>query len=288
MHKSSIEFRGLGFSYPGKILFKDLDLTLHSGNIYGLLGLNGAGKSTLLHLLSGLLHPTEGSVSAFGHNPVKRSPAYLMDLFVLPEELHLPRLTAKQYVRNLSGFYPRFSEAQFERCMTEFDLPADKLLPDLSHGQKKKFYLSFGLACQSSILIMDEPTNGLDVPSKGLFRRLVAEFATEDRIFIISTHQLRDVESLIDPLLILHNGRMLLQADIEQLSTALHMEQVASVPQDESDILYSEPTVGGHWLVRAGSEPTGHLDLEVLFNAVIAAPGEMQSIVTAAKENSHA
>lgn len=284
MVNTAIEFQQVSFAYPGKILFKDLDLMLGSGNIYGLLGLNGAGKSTLLYLLSGLLHPTEGSVNAFGFNPAERDPAYLRDIFVLPEELHLPRLTAVQYLKNQAGFYPRFSHRHFERCMSEFDLPDDKPLTELSHGQKKKFYLSFGLACQSSILIMDEPTNGLDVPSKGLFRRLVAEFATDDRIFIISTHQLRDVESLIDPLLILHNGRILLQASIEQLSTAINMEQVASLPAGDTSILYTEPTVGGHWVVRAEANPSSHIDLEVLFNAVIAMPGELQNLVSNARE----
>jgi len=260
-------------------------MNLEAGNIYGLLGLNGAGKSTLLHLMSGLLLPKSGSINAMGYVPGERDPSYLQDIFVLPEELHLPRVKVGQYLKNLTRFYPKFSQSQFDRCMQAFELPADAVLTELSHGQKKKFYLSFGLACRSSILIMDEPTNGLDVPSKGLFRRLVAEHATDDRVFIISTHQLKDVESLIDPLLILHNGRILLHATITELSNLLHMEFEPAQPIDAEQLLYTEPAVGGHWVVRKGGDVHGRIDMEVLFNAVIAHPESFQRLFQLGEES---
>ncbi|MFK8019314.1 MAG: ATP-binding cassette domain-containing protein [Pseudomonadales bacterium] len=284
MPHPSINIKGLGFSYPGRTIFSNLAMSLEPGNIYGLLGLNGAGKSTLLHLMSGLLLPNSGSIDSLGFEPGERDPGYLQDIFVLPEELHLPRVKVSQYLKSLARFYPKFSQSQFDRCMQAFELPADAVLTELSHGQKKKFYLSFGLACKSSILIMDEPTNGLDVPSKGLFRRLVAEHATEDRVFIISTHQLKDVEALIDPLLILHNGRILLKAGITELSTILHMELESAQPMEAEDLLYTEAVVGGHWAVRKGGDEHGRLDMEVLFNAVIAQPESFQSLFQRSEE----
>jgi ABC-2 type transport system ATP-binding protein len=197
MGLTMIDIKHLEFGYAGDRLFADLNMQLMPGNIYGLLGLNGAGKSTLLKLMTGLLFPVAGAIEARGREPARREPGFLREVFVLPEELHLPGITGEQYVASLAPFYPRFDHARFARFLNDFELPRNKNLTSFSYGQKKKFLLSFGLASGTSLLVLDEPTNGLDIPSKTMFRRLVAESATEDRIYFISTHQVKDVESLI-------------------------------------------------------------------------------------------
>ncbi|HEX5418977.1 MAG TPA: ABC transporter ATP-binding protein [Gammaproteobacteria bacterium] len=269
-----IDLEGVNFGYGRERLFGGLKLRLEPGNIYGLLGVNGAGKSSLLKLMSGLLFAEAGSVRVLGFEPARRTPALLSELFVLPEELNLPNVTMRAYLAARAPFYPRFDHAQFARYLRELELPAGHRLPALSYGQKKKFLLAFGLACRSSVLLMDEPTNGLDIPSKGQFRRLIAEALTDERLFVISTHQVRDVASLIDPIVILHAGRVLLSRSMSEIETRVRMEHTPiAPPADAEGLLHSEPGVGGYWSVwRGDGTEGGQIDLEVLFNMLIARP----------------
>ena len=209
-----------------------------------------------------------------GEDPSRRAPGLLSRIFVLPEELNTPSISEKEFLLSYTPFYPGYDRLQFDRYLGEFDVPRNKKLNKLSLGQKKKFILSFGLACGSELLVLDEPTNGLDIPSKGLFRRLVAEALTEDRIFIISTHQVRDVESLIDPITILHEGRVLFEHDMAQVNDKLHMTRTSTPPAaDAEGLIYSEAAVGGYWAVWKGPDMNGGpIDLEILFNTVISRP----------------
>ena len=275
-----VEVEQLGFGYDRAELFRDVDLFLAPGRIYGLLGLNGAGKSTLLRLLTGLLFPKSGRVRALGDVPARRAPGFLSRLFVLSEELDIPRLTDREYIAVKAPFYPGFDHERMTRYLEELEIPKGRRLTSLSHGQRKKFLLSFGLASNASLLALDEPTNGLDIPSKGLFRRLVAEALTDDRIFVIATHQVRDVESLVDQLVILHEGRVLLNRSIAAIGDNLSTTFETSRPQDGAgELLYVERTVGGFGAVRkdpgAGDR---RLDLELLFKAVIASPDACSEI----------
>lgn len=269
-----VEVKALDFGYGSKPLFEHTNLALESGRIYGLLGQNGAGKSTLLRLLSGLLFPRSGAIAVANHEPARREPSFLADLFVLPENLNIPAVTDREYVRSLSPFYPKFDRECLARYLGELHVPRGRELTSLSLGQQKKFLLSFGLACNVSLLLLDEPTNGLDIPSKGLFRRLVAEALSDHQIFMISTHQVRDVEALIDQIIILHEGAVLFNRDVADVASNLRISRDRRRPEEEADgLLYSEPTVGGYATVwREQSEEDGQLDLEVLFNAVIASP----------------
>lgn len=275
-----IEITGLSFSYGRKDLFRDMNLVLEPGNIYGLLGLNGAGKSTLLKLMTGLLFPTSGTLRALQYDPAKREPGLLSKLFVLPEELNAPGITDREYVRARAPLYPDFDYDRLERYLQAFDLPRGSKLTKLSYGQKKKFLLSFGLACNASLLMLDEPTNGLDIPSKGLFRRLVAEALTDRQIFIISTHQVRDVDSLIDPIVILHEGAVLFNYTLAQVTSQLRISHSIARPDDNAEgLLYSEPTVGGFSAVwKDKNAADGRVDLEVLFKSVIASPETYSSL----------
>lgn len=269
-----IEINHLTFGYGREPLFRDMDMHLAPGNIYGLLGVNGAGKSTLLKLMTGLLFADGGILTSHGFNPVRRDAAFLAKVFFLPEELNLPGITEQQYESLIAPFYPRFSHEQFDRYLQEFDVPRDRRLTQLSFGQKKKFLLSFGLACNTELLVLDEPTNGLDIPSKGLFRRLVAEALNDNQIFIISTHQVRDVENLIDRLVILHEGRVLMNQGMETISAGIRMVHTTASPDPGSeDLIYSEPGVGGYWSVwRGNDDEEGRIDLEILFNTIISRP----------------
>ena len=280
-----IEIKNLSFSYGWKDLFQEMDLALQPGNIYGLLGLNGAGKSTLLRLMTGLLFPTNGTLTTLAYDPAKREPGLLSKLFVLPEELNAPAITDREYVRIRAPFYPDFDHDRLDRYLQEFDLPQRRKLTTLSYGQKKKFLLSFGLACNASVVMLDEPTNGLDIPSKGLFRRLIAEALTDQQIFIISTHQVRDVDSLIDPIVILHEGTVLFNQTLAQVTSQIRISHSTTRPDGNAEgLLYSEPTVGGFSAVwKDENAADGQVDLEVLFKAVIASPEIYSSLFEAGR-----
>lgn len=269
-----ITVKDMSFGYNGGDLFSGLNLEMEKGNIYGLLGLNGAGKTSLMKLMTGLLFPREGEIRVMGEIPSRRTPELLSRIFVLPEELNTPSVSEKEFLLSHTPFYPDYNHSQFERYLGEFDVPRNKRLNKLSYGQKKKFLLSFGLACGSELLVLDEPTNGLDIPAKGLFRRLVAEALTEERIFIISTHQVRDVDSLIDPITILHEGKVLFEHDMAQVNERIHMTRSTTPPAaDAEGLIYSEAAVGGYWAVWKGPDINGGpLDLEILFNTVISRP----------------
>lgn len=269
-----VNIEDMSFGYNGGLLFEGLNLKLEKGSIYGLLGLNGAGKTSLLKLISGLLFPKSGRIRVMGENPSRRPPGLLSQIIVLPEELNTPSISEREFTASRSAFYPKFDHTQFERFLQEFDIPRNRKLNKLSFGQKKKFLLSFGLASGSELLVLDEPTNGLDIPSKVLFRSLVAEALTEERIFIISTHQVRDVDPLIDSITILHEGKVLFEESMADVQKQLHMTQTHSPPAENADgLIYSQAVVGGYWAVWSGADEDGSpVDLEILFNTVIARP----------------
>jgi ABC-2 type transport system ATP-binding protein len=278
-----VNIDSLSFGYGRRALFEGLGLALAPGNIYGLLGVNGAGKSTLLKLISGLLFAATGTVRALGHDPAARRPSFLADVFVLPEDAQAPSMSASDYVRSRAPFYPRFDQALFDRYLRELELPASGgSLAALSHGQQKKFLLAFGLASQAKLVLLDEPTNGLDIPSKSVLRRVIAEAVSAERLFVISTHQVRDLGTLMDPIVILHQGRVLLNTTLAEIGTRVRMTQQPTPPvAGTPDLLFSEPTVGGFWSVwRGGGE--GPLDLEVLFNAIVANPDLARSTLAGA------
>lgn len=274
-----VQIEELFFGYTqNKPLFDQFNIEFPSGNIYGLLGKNGAGKSTLLKIISGLLFPTHGRVDVVGFQPKDRYPQFLSEIYLITEECYVPALSMKRFVDLYSPFYPRFNHVQLESYVKEFELPRDQKLTQMSQGQKKKFLLSFGLATDCRLLILDEPTNGLDIPSKSIFRKVVASAIHEDRSFIISTHQARDMENLIDPIIILDEGKVIFFESFERISQKLTFTKQKGIPEKET-LVYYEPTLGGNVVVKenTGVEET-NLNLEILFKAVLANPTKVQEI----------
>ena len=260
----------LNFSYKKrKPLFESLSLEIPSGNIIGLLGKNGAGKTTLLKLISGMIFPDKGSCKVFDKESKLRLPSMLCDLYFLPEEIYAPLLAIKNFVKLYSPFYPKFSLNDFTNYLKEFQISEDDHLKKMSYGQKKKALIAFALATNCSLLLMDEPTNGLDIPSKSQFRKIIASVTTEERSIIISTHQIRDLGLMIDPILILDNSRFLINATQETLQEKL-LFTTTSENIDESDVLYKE-TIGGstHAILPNKENQPSVLDIELLFNACI-------------------
>ena len=265
-----IEVNNISFKYAGQkdLVFDDFSLRLEENNIYGLLGKNGTGKSTLLYLIAGLLRAKKGTVSFDGVETYKRQPETLQEIFIVPEEFDLPSMSFEQYVKINEPFYPRFSREVLEACLKDFELMTDIKLNALSMGQKKKVFMSFALAANTKLLLMDEPTNGLDIPSKSQFRKVVAQYMTEERTLIISTHQVHDVESLLDHILILSQQKLLLDAPVSEVMEKYTFEY--RTPDQMDDALYAEPSLQGNAVIAPRKEDSAEtqINLELLFNAV--------------------
>lgn len=258
------------FQYKKKrSLFEKFSLDLEPGSIVCLLGKNGAGKSTLLHLISGLVEPKEGSICVNGMDPLKRDPSFLNQLSLVPEEFFLPTLSIRHFVCARSDFYPSFDRAKMDDLLREFELDASAKLHQLSHGQRKKFLIAFTLATNCKLLILDEPTNGLDVPSKSQFRKVLVGSIREDQLVILSTHQVKDIDSIVDRILVIDQGRLLFNETVESINRSWLFETVTKI-HDLPDVLYQESCPYGYKVIRpvTGSEETP-MDLEVLFNAII-------------------
>jgi len=273
-----IEIKNLSFAYKREKLFSDLNLSLTPGGICGLLGKNGAGKTTLLKLMSGLLFPQGGNISIMGKNPSKRPVDFLQELIFLPEVFDLPPVTPEHYKMLYSPFYPRFSAERFNSFLEQFEITGKKKLSTFSYGQKKKFIIAFGLATNGRLMLLDEPTNGLDIPSKSQFRKAVASCLEDDRIFIISTHQARDLESLIDPIIILDEGKIIFNQSNEEISSRLKVSYRSGPPEQE-EALFSEKTFEGYTVVMENHDhEDSHIDLETLFNTVVNNTAKISSL----------
>lgn len=264
-----IHIKNLNFNYSKKQqpLFNELDCDLHAGSIVGLLGKNGAGKTTLLKLMIGLLFPSNGQVKVNGYVPENRQPSFLEDIFFVSEEFYIPGISIKHFVKANSGFYPRFDKELLDKLISDFELPETTSLQKLSYGQKKKFLISFALATKCRLLVLDEPTNGLDIPSKSIFRKVMAGSLDEDQLVIISTHQVKDVENLIDRILMLDKGKFIMQKDLFDISSKLNFSTTSAV--DSEEILYSEMIPGGYRVITPQlNEHSSSVDIELLFNAI--------------------
>lgn len=262
-----VEIQELGYCYPRQeLLFDRLKLHLSAGSITGLLGKNGAGKTSLIKIITGLLYPVTGKISVMGYQPKKRQPSFLTDTFFVPEEFHLPSVTIKRFISANGSFYHRFDLKLMEHLLHEFELPQDKAIHKLSYGQKKKFLISFALATKCRLLVLDEPTNGLDIPSKVIFRKVMAGTLEEDQLVIISTHQVKDVENLIDRIVILDDGKVIMEKDIAEISAQLQFTN--SPTPDGEFVLYSEMVPGGYKIITPQINGNSSVDIELLFNAV--------------------
>lgn len=264
----------LSFTYrrKAKPVLSDFSLEIGAGGVYGLLGRNGAGKSTLLYLIMGALTPSTGKVLYHDTDTRLRKPDILSDMFIIPEEFSLPRISLDDYVKANALFYPRFSEEDMRRHLEIFGIEGNVNLGNLSMGQKKKVYMSFALACNTSLILMDEPTNGLDIPGKSAFRRFIASNMSDERSIVISTHQVRDIDSLLDHVIIMNDSQVMLNESMARIAGALKFCTTDS-PAVMNSALFARPAVGGATVVLPNTDGgETEVNLESLFDLAVTRP----------------
>ncbi len=264
-----IKISNLSFYYKKKSpLFNDFSLMLENGRIVGLLGKNGAGKSTLLNLIAGLSQPKEGSITVNGFRPFDRNPNFLADIYMVPEEFAFPSISISCYVKAFSPLYPQFDQKKLDGILSEFELQLSYNLNKLSHGQRKKFLIAFALSTNCKMLVLDEPTNGLDIPSKSQFRKILVSSVTDEQLVLISTHQVKDIDTIIDKVVVIDNGTIIYQENTDEITQKLCFETTATLRNDEN-VLYSEKCPVGYRVVKPATNTESAIDLELLFNAII-------------------
>ena len=263
-----IHINNLRFHYPkGKTILKDMSLEISSGSIYGLFGRNGEGKSTLMKLMAGLLFPKAGNCKVLGEDVYKRSSNTLQDIFMIPEDFELSALKIVTFEKVNSVFYPKFSRELFYELINEFKLLPNENIGNLSFGQKKKVLIAFGIASNTKLLLMDEPTNGLDIPSKSQFRKILASTINDEKCFIIATHQVRDLHSLIDHVIILDQAKVLFDQSLANISKHLWFGKAS---QDTNDsFIYSDVSFRGKAIHLRNNKDESEVDLELLFNGTL-------------------
>lgn len=263
-----ITIEKLDFAYGKQKVFENINLNFQEGHIYGLLGENGVGKTTLLKIINGLQSPNQGECIIDGKNPFARTPDFLQEIFFLPEGVIAPSyITPIKYADSMGVFYPNYDRSLFLDLMNEMEVVHDKKFEQLSYGQKKKAMFCLAVALKTKYLLLDEPTNGLDIPSKTDFRRIMARYTTENTIAIISTHQVKDIENLIDPIVILAKDDVLINASIEEIAAKLYF----SFDNEQNDqAIYSEMVPGGFINVMRNVEGLeSNVLIEPLFNTAV-------------------
>ncbi|GIM49133.1 ABC transporter ATP-binding protein [Capnocytophaga stomatis] len=267
-----ITVKNLDFSFRKKNIFKDLNLHIEQGQICGLFGKNGVGKTTFLYNLAGLLFPNQGTIQVLGFTPKDRKTDFLQEIFVIPDEVYLPDTSVEKYQKKLSVFYPKFSLEQFYRFLEGFEISKDAKLHQLSYGQRKKAFIAFALATNTSVVLMDEPTNGLDISGKMQFRKIVVEIMSDERCFIISTHQAKDLENLIDRVIVLDEKNVLFNQSMQEISQFLEFKASHDKTQREEAFYLEESFFGDMLVLPNNSHNESKIDLELLYKAVISNP----------------
>ncbi|AIE85884.1 ABC transporter ATP-binding protein [Fimbriimonas ginsengisoli] len=214
-----IEVRNLVRTYGKRRALDNIDLTLEQGTVLGLVGQNGAGKTTLIKHLLGLLRAEQGTVRVFGKDPVSDPPGVLSRIGYLSEEGDLPLwMRVDDLMRYSAAFYPTWDAAYAEKLRREFDLSLDAKLGQISKGQRARAGLLVALAFRPDLLLLDEPSSGLDpVVRRDILSAIIRTIADEGRTVLFSSHLLSEVEQVSDRVAMVREGRLILNDDLARI-----------------------------------------------------------------------
>ena len=251
-------------------ILKHLSFSIQPGNVYGVIGRNGAGKTTLLNCICGILRPKGIFIDGQPFNGA--NPKMLTRIFMVTDVIPDIHVKACKYASMLSCMYPNFSMELFQESMKQFQLDTDGFIDTLSLGQRKMVFLSLAFASGAPYIVLDEPTNGLDITSRKVFRKLVASNMTDDRAIIISTHHINEVSTLLDHILILNDKRLVFDHPAMEIGSTLSFVE-SDNESDAKNALYTLSSAYGKRLILPNTTGTdSKIDYELLFEAVLENP----------------
>ena len=246
-----------------------INTQIEAGNIYGLLGSNGVGKTTL-HTLAGVLEPLSGEVDVIGHTPSAHTRQFFEQIYYITDEVELPAMSLEGYIGTYAKFRPGFSREQMQDYLQRMNFTFGVRLNKLSLGNRKKFVIAYALACNTPLLLMDEPTNGLDIESKRQLRSILASLDMSNRAIIISTHQIADLEQMLSHILIIKDKQLIISTSLDNAAQRLSFGRVGE---------FAEPLfVDGLRVIAPNNGEYSNLDLEMLYLAVLES-AEVRAII---------
>jgi ABC-type multidrug transport system ATPase subunit len=258
MSDLAIETHALSKNFGNLVALDRVNIHVERGSVYGFLGRNGAGKTTAIRIMAGLSQASGGGARVLGFQAGRDSIAILERTGFVIDKVLLPYMTGRQLLRFNKGFFPAWSDAQAKRYAEALEIPMDRKFKKLSHGNKTKLCLLLALAQNPELLILDEPTAGLDpVVTDQLLRVLVEDFANDGRTILMSSHHLSEVEKIADWVGILDHGRLLLEARLDDIRASYRRIRVTGerLPSTSPEILTASASDGvTEYVLCAGEE----------------------------------
>ena len=237
MSDPAIEISNVTVRYGHVTAASDVTLTVARGSVYALLGRNGAGKSSLVRCLLGQRKPDAGTIRAFGEDTWTRRASLMQRIGVVSEEADAPpEMTVAQIARFCSRLYARWDQKEVDERLQRFEVPATSKFGTLSKGQKKQALLALALATSPDLLVLDDPTLGLDVVArKSLFEEVIAELADRGITVFLTTHDLAGIETLADRVAIMKNGTLVVEEELDALKARFRRIRFAAQPDAVSE-----------------------------------------------------
>ncbi|HHV15360.1 MAG TPA: ABC transporter ATP-binding protein [Gelria sp.] len=223
-----IEVENVSKQFEDLEALRDVSLTVHKGSIYGLVGSNGAGKTTMLKLLAGIYRPDAGNLM-IDSQPVFENEALKMRTVFIPDNLYFfLNYTIQDMADFYANIYPQWNNQRYLKLANVFNIEVKRRIRTLSKGMQRQVALWLGLALMPDVMILDEPLDGLDPVMRQKVKNLIIQDVAERQMtVIISSHNLRDLEDICDYIGILHQGKMIIQKDLDDLRADVHKIQVA-------------------------------------------------------------
>ena len=239
-----INVRNLHKKFDRTDALDGIDLTINRASIYGLVGTNGAGKTTLIRHMAGILKPDEGEI-LFDGEPVLENTDLKQKIGLVPDELYFPKGYAiKDMVKIYSGIYNSFNEERLHEMTKLFRLDETAPLKSFSKGMKKQAVIALTLACMPDYLLLDEPIDGLDpIIRKLVWKQIVDDVAEREMTVLVSSHNLRDLESICDYVGIIDNGKTVIERDLDSIREGINKVQVAFAKGEDGENAAAEEAI---------------------------------------------
>lgn len=266
----SIDIQRLCFNYPKQELLTDFTLRLAPGQIHCIIGKKNEGKTSLMKLISGQLFPSSGKLEVTHLLPGKRSVEVLQNIFYLPEEIVLPPVSMETFESIYAPFYPKYNADNFYKYLNDFTIDNHiDSLDTLPEGEKRKFLIAFAIATHTHVLLLDEPTKGMDSAGIQTTGRLLKREINRKKCILIGTERAVDMDEIGENFFLLKNHRITFNQQLIALQEKLFFGTSANKPDTEGLLYYEETRKNFSFMrKREDTDSVTGINCELLFNAL--------------------